>query len=114
MKSRKLSKRCSIVNCPVTVKIGAGEVFIRFHIELDRKIGVFLGCECVHCLLKEGCLSCLSGCEDNDVFSVFDPLYKISSFLSTCDDVVIFRIDGSVCAEGSHGIYLVVSVFICL
>ena len=85
---------------------------ISLHIELDRKIGVFLGCESVHCLLEKSCFPCLSGCEDDDVFSVFDALNKILGFLGACDDVVLFRVDGSVCAEGSHGLLLVVRGFV--
>ena len=44
----------------------------------------------------------LPGREDNDITSEFDAIDEIGEFLSARDDVIIFRIHGSVCAKCSH------------
>ena len=84
------------------VKSGRCGVALDLEIELNGEIGGVFSCECGKCSSKESRFSGLSGCEDDDVFSIFDACDEISSFLRTSDDVVIVRIDRPLCSKSSH------------
>ena len=96
------------------VKSGRCGVALDLEIELNREIGGVFSCECGKCSSKESRFSGLSGCEDDDVFSIFDACDEISSFLRTSDDVVIVGIDRPLCSKSSHSFLLLVKASVSL
>ena len=94
------------------VKSGRCGVSLNLEVELNREIGGVFSCERGKCRSKESCFSGLPGCEDDDVFSIFDAFDKISGFLRTSDDIVIVGIDRSLCSESSHGFSSLVQAFV--
>ena len=59
------------------VKSGRRGVALDLEIQLNREIEWGFSCECSECRSEESRFSGLSGCKDDDVFSIFDALNKI-------------------------------------